>query len=86
MKYKNRGVKMSNHNEKVKENYLRRQAKRQGFILKKSRARKPNIDNRGGYMIVNAQSNYIEVGEKFDLTIDEVAKFLDEGEEKLKLQ
>jgi len=65
-------------NEKVRENKARREARRQGFVLKKSRARNWNIDNYQGYMIVNAWSNNIESGIKFDMSLEEVERFLKE--------
>ena len=62
-------------------------AKRQGFIIKKSRERYTyphSITNFGGYMIVNADNNSIECGEKFDVSIDELEKFLSDGIEENK--
>lgn len=70
--------------EKTRENYYRRMAERQGLTLKKSRARKWSIDNYQGYMIVNAFLNTIEAGQKFDLSLDEVAEYLEENEKRIK--
>jgi len=70
--------------EKVRENRLRRQARRQGLLLHKSRAQKTNIDDYGGYMIISARLNSIEAGQKFDLSLDQVEQFLNEDEEKIK--
>jgi hypothetical protein len=64
--------------EKVRENKARRQAWRQGFILRKSRARKWSGNNYQGYMIIYAYTNYIEAGEKFDLSLEQVEEFLKE--------
>ena len=66
--------------EKVKENYLRRAATRQGFILKKSKAKKWNVDNYQGWQIVDAQRNIIVAGEKFDMTLESVESFLSDEE------
>lgn len=69
--------------EKVRENYCRRQAKRVGLFLRKSKAKKTNIDDWGGYMIINPLLNTIEAGQKFDLSLEGVEKFLNEAEEEL---
>jgi hypothetical protein len=69
--------------DKVKENYLRRQAKRLNLLLKKSKAKKFKINDKGGYAIIEPSGNDILAGELFDLTIDDVAEYLDQYEEKL---
>jgi hypothetical protein len=68
---------------KAYENYYRRQAKRLHLLLEKSRARKWGIDDHQGWRIIDS-NNIIMVGEKYDLTIEEAAKYLDELEVKLK--
>ena len=70
--------------EKVRENYLRRQAKRLGLLLKKSKAKKWSGNNQGGYMIIEAEKNFILWGDNYGLNIDDVEGFLNEYEEKLK--
>lgn len=69
-------------NGKVRENYLRRMAKRQGLELEKSKAKKWSIENHQGYRVVDPQFNRIEAGEKFNLSLDEVEKYLTENEKK----
>ncbi len=69
--------------EKTRENYYRRMAERLGLILKKSRAKKFSIDDLGYYMITN-RNNIIVAGEKFDLSLDAVASYLEEYEKTLK--
>ncbi len=64
--------------EKVRENKARRQAWRQGLIIRKSRSRTWNCDDLGGYMIINAYGNYIEAGVRFDLSLVEVEEYLKE--------
>lgn len=71
---------------KVKENYLRRQAKRLGLHLKKSRAKKWSYDDQCKYQIIDPYYNFIKWGEKFDLSIDDVEEILNKHEEKLKGQ
>jgi hypothetical protein len=57
---------------------LRSLAKRQGFVIKKSRMMTRTLNNQGGYMITDL-NNIIQAGEKFDLTLDDVEKFLEEN-------
>ena len=66
---------MEDKKEKAREDRVRSQAKRQGFIVRKDRVRIWNINHHGGFMIVNDR-NIIEAGQNFDLTIDEVENFL----------
>jgi len=61
--------------EKVRESRARRELQKDGFILRKSRIRNTNCDDYGGYRIVNAYTNGVEVGERFDLDLDDVEKF-----------
>lgn len=68
--------------DKVRENYLRRMAKRQGLELQKSKARKWSIDNHQGYRIIDPTVNRIEAGEKYNLTLDEVERYLTKNEKK----
>jgi hypothetical protein len=63
--------------DRNREARLRRLAKQKGLALRRSRARTPNIDDRGGYMVVNPGRNFVVHGERFDLTLDDVAGLLD---------
>ena len=67
--------------EKTRENRLRRLAKRQNLYLKKSRVKHTNVDDWGGYMIVDLNGNFVVAGERFNLTLDEVEKFLTGGDD-----
>ena len=60
----------------VKDTQLRKAAKSRGILLKKSR--KGVIDNRGGYMLVDA-NNIIIAGARFDLTPEDVRKWLNQS-------
>ena len=64
--------------EKVRENRLRRRLSKMGYVLRKSRAHNINIDNFGGYMIIEAYHNYIAAGPRFDLSLDDVEQFAKE--------
>lgn len=73
-------------NEKVRENRLRRWAKRLGLDVCKSRVRVTHLDDYGGYMLVDSWSNYIVEGEKFSLDLDDVEQMLGGREEQLNEQ
>ena len=48
--------------DKIRENRLRKAAKRQGYEVTKSRRRDPRAVDYGGYMIVDPHTNSIEAG------------------------
>lgn len=59
---------------------VRRRLKILGYRLVKSRVKNININNHGGYMIIDNSSNAIISGSKYDLTLENVERFLrDEG-------
>lgn len=70
--------------EKTRENRLRRQAKRLGLGLKKSRARAIHLDDFGGYRIVGLKYNSVVRGSRFELDLDDVAEYLDETEAEIR--
>ncbi len=70
--------------EKVKENYLRRQADRLGLSIRKSSGKKWSVNNQMGWMIVDAQRNIILQGDHYNLNLEEVETFLNEFEKTLK--
>jgi hypothetical protein len=57
---------------------LRSKAKRMGYSVKKSR-RRDDLNNYGGFMIVNASTNFVEAGFKFDLSLADVESFLSDS-------
>jgi hypothetical protein len=59
-----------------RESRLRPRAQRQGYQVRKSRVRNTHGNDLGGYRIVETQFNTIECGERFDLDLDEVERFL----------
>jgi hypothetical protein len=72
-------------NEKVRENRLRRQAKRLGLVLRHSRARHVHVDDFGDYMLIDADGNYVVAGSRFELSLTAVQEFLDQYESQLKI-
>jgi G:T-mismatch repair DNA endonuclease (very short patch repair protein) len=66
------------HTDKAREDRIRRALAHQGFRLAKSRIRNPKLPGYGGYMVINAATNYIEAGAAvngFDMSLDEVEAF-----------
>jgi hypothetical protein len=71
------GDKKSKSRAKVFEALQRRRAKRLGFVLIKSRKRLPNIHTAFGYKIADELRTQVIIGKNYELTIDQVATFLD---------
>lgn len=60
---------------KVRENRLRRAAKRQGLHLCKSGRRDPRAIDYGRFWLLEPSSNIIIAGGKFELDIDDLEEF-----------
>ncbi|RKJ41107.1 hypothetical protein D7X94_04680 [Acutalibacter sp. 1XD8-33] len=67
---------MENNEIKAREDKARKQLDKQGYTLKKSRAQTYTANNQGGYMIV--QDGIIQAGERYDMTLEDVEKFIAE--------
>lgn len=65
-----------------REQELNDMAKRLGLVLIKSKSKKKLPDDHQQYRIVDV-SNVIQAGEKFDMSLDDVERFLKERESKL---
>lgn len=70
--------------DKARENALRRQARRLGLVLRKSRARHWSIDNQGAYVLFDAAGGGVVTGSRWELTLDEAAAYLERYERKLR--
>ena len=70
--------------EKTIENKLRRQAKRLGLEIKKSRVREIHLHDHGGYQIVALRSKRLVHGELYSLSLSEVHSHLALEEERLR--
>ena len=73
------------HDEKIRENRLRRMAERQGCGLMKSRARDPHDLTYGGYQLVDIRRNFVvagwgNVGRGYALDLDSVEEWLTRGQ------
>jgi hypothetical protein len=62
--------------ERRREDRARHLAWRQGYLLRKSRIREVNLDNLGGYMLIDANMNCIVAGSRWDLSLEEVEDWL----------
>ena len=69
--------------DKVRENRLRRMAKRLGLKLRKSRVRNIHLDDFGEYQLVHLIDNYLVAGQRWDLELDDVEVRLDRTEAQL---
>ena len=69
--------------EKVRENRLRRAAKRQGYALRKSRARDPRAMDYGCYMLTDPYTNNMVVAGELNspraMTLEQVEAWLTSG-------
>jgi hypothetical protein len=72
--------------EKVRENRLRRQAKRLGLRIQKSRARHLHFDDHGEYQLIEERTNTVVVGEKYDLSLDDVEEWLNDIEAQVRAE
>jgi hypothetical protein len=66
----------------AREARARRLARRQGYVLRKDRARSFSVDHMGGYMVIDAAINGIVAGQRYDLSLGEVEDFLKDEEQK----
>ena len=61
----------------AREQRLRRHADRHDLVLRKSRIRgRTTVDDFGGYMLVDARSNVVVCGLRWDLDLDDVEEWL----------
>ena len=66
--------------DKVKENRLRRMAKRRGLALMKSRRRDPRAYDYGGFMLIEPNRNIVIFGANpnaFSADLNDIEAFLD---------
>jgi hypothetical protein len=45
-------------------------------VVRKSCVLNPNVNDLGGYMLVDANANFVVAGSDFDLSLDEVEAYL----------
>jgi hypothetical protein len=64
----------------LNESTIRSAAARQGYRITKSRTAE-HLNNLGGYMIVDRDRNWVVAGERYDLTLDDVAAWLEHEKE-----
>jgi hypothetical protein len=57
------------------EGRVRRLARRRGYVLRKSRARKHwTMNNQGQFLVFHANRNLVVLGERFDATLDDIER------------
>lgn len=66
----------TNRSDSAREARLRRIARRQGDLLRKSRVRNPHINNQGGWCIVDGDLGAVVAGGDFELDLDDVEWYL----------
>ena len=65
---------------KVRENRLRRMARRQGLGLRKFRVRDPRALDFGRWLIFDLQGNYVVAGDPGQMYLDDVEAWLTSDE------
>jgi hypothetical protein len=65
--------------DKTIEKRVRTKARRNGYIVSKSRQRAhaPNLDNRGAFMLSDDR-NHCVLGDRYDAALEEIEAYLDE--------
>jgi hypothetical protein len=63
------------------EDRVRRIAKRQGYALHKDKAGVWSFNHQGGWQIVDAERNWLVVGERFELSLDDVEQWLGQDQD-----
>ncbi|WP_454619585.1 hypothetical protein [Bradyrhizobium cenepequi] len=56
---------------------MRARARKLGYAIHKSRSRSIDEDNHGQYALVKEDSNCVVLGERFDASLEDIAKYLD---------
>lgn len=73
---------MPEERDKIRENRLRRMAKRMGWRLRRSRARILHLDDLGDWMLAD-ENNGLVCGARFDADLDEVEEALGAEQKRL---
>jgi hypothetical protein len=58
---------------------IRARARRAGYAVQRSRQQFLHLNNRGQYRLLNARTNFVVLGERFDATLADIDAFLDDG-------
>ena len=59
----------------ISDGSARRAAKRAGFVARKSPRRQDDIDNFGGFQVVDPERNFVIFGPRYDLSAEDVVEF-----------
>jgi len=60
----------------VNESAIRERAKRRGYRILRSRQRSLHCGNQGEYMMIEADTRMLVVGQNFDASLTEIAEWL----------
>ena len=63
-------------NQSLTESRVRRLARREGYMVRKSRSRTIHADNHGEYMLVDIGMNIPALGARYDASLEEIADWL----------
>jgi hypothetical protein len=60
------------------ESRVRSMARRRGYLVRKSRERLhvPNLDNFGDYMLIDASTNFVVLGSRFNTSLADIETYL----------
>jgi len=64
-----------NQTSAARESRIRRAAACEGLRVRKSRVRNARLDNRGEYMLLDAQSNFSVLGHRYDAALEDLEEF-----------
>ncbi|MFB6400943.1 hypothetical protein [Pseudomonas putida] len=62
---------------KALEARARHLAEKNGYMAVKSTKRTLSVDNGGGFMLVEATTNRVEAGERFDMSAEQIIEFFE---------
>lgn len=62
---------------KALEAQARRLAEKNGYMAVKSTKRTLSVDNGGGFMLVEAATNRVEAGQRFDMSAEQIIEFFE---------
>ena len=68
----------------AREQRIRRKARRLGYRISKSRAM-ISLDNSGGYMLIDEDTNFVISGFRYDLTLDDLDEILTQSEKDIRV-
>ncbi len=62
--------------QSLNENQVRRLARKNGYLVRKSSARTVHANDFGEYMLVDASANAVALGGRFDASLEQISEWL----------